>query len=451
MTSSTSRPTSTGTADQKRSWDGLLAALGLKGKLPDNLTETVIERSRSKALGFRYALRDGKVDGLALRVGAEGGHGVWWLQYRTREGRRYLFKIGDETTTSLEEARKEARRVLADVRDGGNPAEARRAARAAVEAAQAKVTLRAFISDEEGREGDYWRKKLALRKEGAADKLRITHVWAPLLDKPLEAIARNDIEDILAERRAAGLSASTLRREWTCLRNALALAFKWKLLDALPVAGLPEPLVGFKPEPRLRYVGQRGDDERERLLAALAKREAVMGAEDDARMLVFAAKLAWATGMRRSEILGLRDSEIGAAAVVIPGHRTKKGRERRVRLNDAAREALALWKLRSPAGEFFPGHQDDRGWPGPAFAMWCGRLDRAWQALLADARIEARGRGGLHLHDLRHSFATQLRRAGVALEVVRDALGHADLHSTQIYAHVGEDEVAAAVEKVKLS
>jgi integrase/recombinase XerD len=305
-----------------------------------------------------------------------------------------------------------------------------------------KLTLRAFV------EGDLWKKKLSFRKDGTSDKMRLLNVWAVLLDRPLDSITRDDIETILAKRRTAGGTASTLRREWGVLRNALGLAFKWKKIDALPIAGLPEPLAGYLHQSRLRYVGQRGDDERDRLLAALAKREAAID-DGDNRMLVFAARLAWATGMRRSEILGLRQSELGPAVITIPGHRTKKGRTRVVRLNDDARAALALWKVRNTAGEFFAGHQDDRGWPGKSYYKNCGRLYRAWLALCADAGINGRD---LHLHDLRHSFATDLRmRAKAPLEVVRDALGHKDLASTQIYAHVGEDEIADAVGKLSLS
>jgi integrase len=427
----------------EKSWEHLLAALGVKpdkrGRLPERLTEELAERARTRPLGFAYRLRDGEVPGLALHVGAEAATS-WWLAYRAQGGRREMSRLGAGDTFDVASARKTASELLVRVRKGENPAASKRERRATEKAADDRVTLRRFVESEKGNEGEYWRKKLALRKEGRDDRLRLLNVWASLLDKPLGEISRDDIETVLADRRADS--------------NVLALAFKWKLIGALPIAGLPEPLVGFKPEPRLRYVGQRGDDERERLLAALAEREAVMDADDDARMLVFAARLAWATGMRRTEILGLRESEVGADAIVIPAHRTKKARERRVRLNDAAREALKIWKVRSAKGEFFPGHQDDRGWPGEAFSKWCGRLDRAWQALLADAGIQGRGpdggRSDLHLHDLRHSFATSLRKQGVALEIVRDALGHADLHSTQIYAHVGEDEVADAVAKVKL-
>jgi len=51
-------------------------------------------------------------------------------------------------------------------------------------------------------------------------------------------------------------------------------------------------------------------------------------------------------------------------------------------------------------------------------------------------------------HDLRHTFATWMRQEGVALEVVQRALGHADLATTERYAHVADAEVLEAMQKV---
>ena len=46
----------------------------------------------------------------------------------------------------------------------------------------------------------------------------------------------------------------------------------------------------------------------------------------------------------------------------------------------------------------------------------------------------------VRFHDLRHGYATQLARKGVPLRTIAEFMGHADLSSTQIYAHYARDE-----------
>jgi site-specific recombinase XerD len=52
------------------------------------------------------------------------------------------------------------------------------------------------------------------------------------------------------------------------------------------------------------------------------------------------------------------------------------------------------------------------------------------------------------LHTTRHTFASQLVMAGESLETVAKLLGHADLETTRIYAHLSPDYLKRAVEKL---
>ena len=57
------------------------------------------------------------------------------------------------------------------------------------------------------------------------------------------------------------------------------------------------------------------------------------------------------------------------------------------------------------------------------------------------------GKSDLHPHMLRHSFATNLRRKGADLLLMKEALGHSSVNTTQMYAHIGDEEYRKALKK----
>jgi integrase len=70
-------------------------------------------------------------------------------------------------------------------------------------------------------------------------------------------------------------------------------------------------------------------------------------------------------------------------------------------------------------------------------------IKRAWATL-----CKAAGITGLRIHDLRHSFASQLASSGASLPLIGALLGHANPTTTHRYAHLFQDPQRAAVEKV---
>ena len=54
-------------------------------------------------------------------------------------------------------------------------------------------------------------------------------------------------------------------------------------------------------------------------------------------------------------------------------------------------------------------------------------------------------------HDFRHDFGTKLLRETGNLKLVQKALNHADIKSTLRYAHVLDEDIAAAIERVAKS
>lgn len=405
-----------------------LAQLGLR--FTKGLPEDIRDLVRRRPTGFRYVLSDGKSDravpGLYLRVGAKGDS-VFWLQYRVRlgkaKGERRQIHVG---TVTLEAARREARQLLGRVEGGADPVAERQAEED--EKAKAKASTLGVFLDEV-----YVPVVLAHQADGAFTEKRVRKVWASLLSRPLASITDADVERVLAERLAAGIKAGTAHRDFSQLRALLQFAVKRHHLAALPITpGVrPAPIAGRKMRPA-RRVRWLSDEERPRFMEALD----ACGSE----LVQTVTRLALATGMRRGEILGLTEAKIRGDHVLIPGAESKTGKDRPVFLNDAARRALAGWKLRGLKGELFPLAR----FGGSKIALERS-IERIWARVLKKAKIT-----DFHFHDCRHDFASRMLRSGATLAMVRDALGHSSIAMTERYAHLERRDLKAAVQAVSL-
>ena len=70
-------------------------------------------------------------------------------------------------------------------------------------------------------------------------------------------------------------------------------------------------------------------------------------------------------------------------------------------------------------------------------------LLRSYKRMLARNDIRERD-----FHSLRHTYATQLIRRGVSIEVIAELLGHSSTEITKIYAHILDDDKQKAVDKL---
>ena len=147
--------------------------------------------------------------------------------------------------------------------------------------------------------------------------------------------------------------------------------------------------------------------------------------------LIF-APVASGTGCRRSEVLNLRWRDIGADAINL---RDSKTGPRAVPLGKAARAHIgALPGARDPDAFLIPQHAEGRG-------LWV--LTNCWRTVCADANL-----GGLRLHDLRHTAASQAVMAGEGLSLVGRLLGHRRHRTTASYAHLADGHLVEAAERV---
>lgn len=230
-----------------------------------------------------------------------------------------------------------------------------------------------------------------------------------------------------------GLSAQSVVHFHRVLHKALAQAVKWQLLARNPVDAV-EP-------PRAERQEMRALDEHETasLLGHLGENR-----------LYMPTLLAATTGLRRGEILGLRwesvDLTSATLAVVQSLEQTKDGlrfkspkthRSRRsIALPAMTVEALRVHKVAQAKERLALGPAwEEHGLvcPRPGGAPWApDGFSTAFAAF-----VRRSGMKSFRFHDLRHSHASHLLRAGVHPKIVSERLGHSSVGITlDTYSHV---------------
>jgi integrase/recombinase XerD len=259
--------------------------------------------------------------------------------------------------------------------------------------------------------------------ESYARDLGLLAEFAAGRGRPIGSLTRTDLEGFVRDLMSEGRSPRSVARAIACYRGF----YRFLVIDgrakASPAGDLRPPRA-WKTLPR--YLAVEDVD----LLLAQPDVTTSRGLRD--RALI---ELLYATGMRVSELIGLRPADVNLDASYLTC--TGKGNKQRiVPIGDEA----ALWVrryLRDARGALLGKRGSPRlfvsargGGPG---------LTRVgfWKILKGYAR-QAGLKSSISPHMLRHSFATHLLERGADLRAIQMMLGHADLSTTQIYTHVLE-------------
>lgn len=150
------------------------------------------------------------------------------------------------------------------------------------------------------------------------------------------------------------------------------------------------------------------------------------------------------SGLRLAEAVTLTWSEVDWSARQIrkPG---KGGKLVTVPITSTIREIL--WPLRGHDPKqvftYIAQRTRDGRMKGRRYPLTYSGVKITWRRLRKRAGVV-----GFRFHDYRHDLGTKLLRETGNLKLVQRALNHADLKTTTRYAHVLDDEVAAALERV---
>jgi len=138
---------------------------------------------------------------------------------------------------------------------------------------------------------------------------------------------------------------------------------------------------------------------------------------------------AYAGGLRVSEVIHLRVSDIDGQRMML---RVEQGKGRQDRYVMLSHKLLAVlreyWKSHKPRHWLFTGQNLER-------PLTRGGVHKFFHK----ARIKAGITKKVSVHGLRHSFATHLLESGINIRKIQLLLGHRSLRSTQIYTHVARD------------
>lgn len=398
------------------------------------ITQKLILSLQAQAKAYR--VHDTLLPGFFIRVlpSAHASYMVTW-------GRNKAATLGRVGVLTLEQARTEARRYLTDAHEHGEPL-----ALTTKRKNSAMPTLAEFITNN----FEPWALVHHKNKDSCST---IRTCFKDLLTLKLNEININRVEKLRSDWLAASLKPSTINRNINRIKSLLARATEWGVITDNPLLKLKQLKVDKSG--RVRYLSK---DENQRLREALDTREELMRANResgnnwrkarkkqelaDLRAVTFSDRLKplilllLNTGIRRGEAFNLlwSDVDLSKKLLTIEGDGAKSSQTRHIPLNLEALATLKAWKNQSPQLNYvFPSDSGGR----------IDNINKAWSNLRAAAKIEA-----FRLHDLRHTFASNLAIAGVPLNTIRELLGHSDIQMTLRYAHLTPDVKAAAVELI---
>lgn len=355
-----------------------------------------------------YFIWDSEVAGFGLRV-FRTGRKSYLIQYRNG-GRTRRMTIGAHGVLTPDEARKEARSLLVDVAKGGNPSEQKRLYR---HAPTIDALCERFMKDHvahacKASTQKEYRRNVDLFIKPAIGKFKIQDISRPDISKFHQSLKDTPYQ----ANRALGV-----------LSKLFNLAEEWGLR---PDGSNPcRHVKKFKEEKRERYLS---NGELTRLGQALTKGEQE-GIESP--YVVAALRLLILTGCRLGEIQTLKWEYIQGNQLNLPDSKTGA---KKVYLGESALAVLSNIDRVDENPYVIVGNKE---------GQHVTDMQKPWRRIRKEAKLE-----DVRIHDLRHTFASGAVSMGESLPMIGKLLGHTQVQTTARYAHLADDPVHHAAERV---
>ena len=232
-------------------------------------------------------------------------------------------------------------------------------------------------------------------------------------------------EDYQAFRKGEGAANKTVNNELICLRAMFNLGIKWAYARYNPTCGVRQLKEEVNKKPRF-----------------LSKDECKAVLERCSQFLYPVFYTFLYTGMRKSELEHLTwadvDFERRKIKIRYKDNWSPKTSEREIPINNGLFELLVNHKekISVPSCPYVFHRKEERVEPN--------YLRKQLMRITEECGFPEVTK----IHSLRHTFASHLVMAGVDLPTVKRLLGHADIETTMIYAHLSDEHVDRAVDKL---
>jgi integrase len=349
---------------------------------------------------------DNSLEGFFIEVLATGIK-TYYQRYVDAHKRQRQIRIGRVGIVPHVEARKRALQIKADVSLGKNP-------RQADDDLKEVTTLKEFALKR------YLPFVEQNKRSWTADEVIVRcHLLPALGNLYLDEISPTNIIQMMTNMRAQGYANGTCNRPVIILRYMLNLASDWGI-----------PRLELNPA---KKVSLFEETERQRFLSAGETKALIDAARmDENQLAANAIELLLLTGGRRNEITQAAWEHVDLAKGTLLVPLSKSGKPRTIALNVAAIDLISSLPSRGRSKWLFPSGKTNRP---------CPSICSPWERIRKRA-----GLYDLRLHDLRHSYASNLVNGGVSLYIVQQLLGHTNPRTTQRYAHLERDTLSQASE-----